>query len=516
MGDIYRREETQKIGGEYLQASVFYEDVTTVVEKGKPIQLINRKGKVKATLDKIDGNSVTKCTRFKHGLAIVTINGLKGAIDTNGDLVIQPEYIFLDSDANGHVVGIHKKYKNEKSENAVISILNKKGKEVASIKCSKFKHPEPIRNDINYECCIGDGILVSAEYNNKTVEAIMGFDGEWILKPTEKILRFHEIRGKNLTYSNNDGYGLTNLDGDILIRPKFTVIRFLDDELIAGQKSGDSRLAIYNLEGEKVSKDDYEKLLSFHDGKDYTLAKVGNGDYTLINRKGEEKRLKADVYNITYENYGDTELESDYVDPAGLVNSLKLTKDGFLGLTTSMAVPEAIETLNGTSGLAQNLSDRAEKYKSSQFVESVLTFGKATIQANISIEDLLQTKLEDRGFYVSTEYSWSPENVSKYVAYIGVSNNQQLQGKMSELYTQLADAAKALGKEVKKGKNATVVDVGNGNYYWVYSTGDTVNLEYGHLNVDECATTEYDNVSEENPYEEEYDDGPEPGFDKLY
>jgi hypothetical protein len=203
------------------------------------------------------------------------------------------------------------------------------------------------------------------------------------------------------------------------------------------------------------------------------------------------------------------------VDLDLVVSRLKITEDGFLGLTTSMTVPEAIETFNNVGNLAEMIVNNPEKYKDWGEAGGAINFGKATVQVCIDISTLLQKQRVQNGYWSTIEYSWSSAPVSRYKAFISCVNTQQLHGQMNTVYTKIADAVKPLGGEVKKGKNATVVDVGNNNYYWVYCTGETVYIEYGHLNVDQCATTEYDNVSEENPAEEEYeDDGPEPGFDE--
>ena len=57
--EIYTTDKKpKKIGGEYLYASLFYEDVAPVVEKGQPVKFIDRDGNVKVTLDKINGKAV--------------------------------------------------------------------------------------------------------------------------------------------------------------------------------------------------------------------------------------------------------------------------------------------------------------------------------------------------------------------------------------------------------------------------------------------------------------------------
>ena len=318
MVEIYTTDKKpKKIGGEYLQAGLFYEDVAPVVEKDKHIQLIDRDGNVKVTLDKIDGKTVKGCTNFTNGIAIVQVEDDYGAIDVDGKVVLAPQYAGIEINFDGRMVALHKKYRDEDWENRTFSIFDRKGKEIATIKASKFTDIRIVKTSYrtSRDQLIGDGLLVAVNKDGRRVEGILGFDGEWVLKPTDKRHEYSEVVGDLLTYRNSDGMGLTNMKGDNLIRAKFYKLEFVDKDLLIGKKSSGDRWELYNLEGEKIGKEDYEEIWLFHGNEDYTFAKIGNGDYVLLDRKGNEKKLEAEVYKIDSGSRGNSYFWSNYQEP---------------------------------------------------------------------------------------------------------------------------------------------------------------------------------------------------------
>lgn len=501
--EIYTAEKKpERIGGEYLQAGMFYEDVAPVVEKGKPIQFIDREGNVKVTLDKINGKAVTKCTQFYGGLAVIEVGDFLGAVDVDGNVIINPEYTSLDIGNDGRSVGLHKKYKGKDWKERVFSVFDRKGKEISTIKTSKITSIRIVHSSYRTnERLIGDAVLVSVSKDGKEVEGLLGFDGEWKIKPSGKIDTFKEIRNDYMTFSNSDGHGLTNLDGDILIRPKFDKLGFLDEKTLCGKKTEKDDWALYNLDGEKISKDEYNQIFTFHDGFEYTIAKVGEGDYVLLNRKGEEKKLDADVYNI--EGFGtlpDFVFESDFVDVEDVVSALNITKDGFLGLTMNMKAYQAINEINNISGLLSSLSTEAKRYANDRSIWSKIKIRKLQSELETDINGLVIRNQRRNGWWTTTSYDWSFERaVPSFNIHFDLENNPQLKGKMHTLYETIKKTVTSVGKVVKSGKNAVVVELDKNIYYYVYWNGGRVALYYGTYELDSINVDSFDNASEDEP-----------------
>lgn len=80
---------------------------------------------------------------------------------------------------------------------------------------------------------------------------------------------------------------------------------------------------------------------------------------------------------------------------------------------------------------------------------------------------------------------------------VNVSNNEQLQGKMHEMYVKMLEAVKKTGKTVKEGKNAAVIEAGQGLYHYISWAGKRIDLFYGYYNPETCDVNAFDDATEE-------------------
>lgn len=497
--EIYTTEKKpRKIGGEYLQASLFYEDVTPVVEKGEPIKFIDKDGNVTVTLDKINGKAVTECTCFYNGLARVKINGFYGAVDKKGKLAIEPHYTYLTLDEDGRAIGLNMKYEGKEWTDRVFSVMNYKGEEIGTLKGSKIDGIHIVnksyRQSTNF---VGDGMLVAVKKEDKTIEGIIGLDGEWILKPTEKRMTYKEMRGNLLTYANGEEYGMTNVKGENIIRPKFKSLYFLDEKTLSGKKAKENGYSLYDLEGNKISKDEYEVIFTFHSNEEYTIARIGEGDYVLLDRKGNEKKLEPEVYFIGNGVAPDFRLESDYADLDDIISTLNIKKDGFLGLTMGLQGHQAIQHLNNLPGAQHSFKTDPKQYSSYTYLWEKVKMQKLMPIVEADIKGLINSNQTRNGWWTTTNYTWSDKTVPSFDIYFDLKDNTQLEGKMQDLYNKIRTGIKQVGTEVKSGKNAIVIETEIGIYYYAYWSGTRVALYYGSYDPNSLNVDEYDNSSEE-------------------
>ena len=78
----------------------------------------------------------------------------------------------------------------------------------------------------------------------------------------------------------------------------------------------------------------FANVLPFINGK--AIVQESADNWILIDEKGEDQRLKQDIYSISASAFGDEVLVSEYVDYSKVTNALKLTPNGFLDLTLNM------------------------------------------------------------------------------------------------------------------------------------------------------------------------------------
>ena len=330
--DIYTAEKKpRKIAGDFVAAGLFYDKVVPVIPKDKGVRLIDRDGNVVCTLDKIGSKKVTDCQNFVHGLAVVKVGDYYGAINTKGELVIEPRYISLEPSSGGKFLAVSKKYEGKYDPTTIVSVvINSKGEEMASLKGSKFGH----FNDVETSTFTIDKIFLdllapTVVRDGKPASGLINTDGEWVVDPSTKLKSFSQMRAKNIIFYNGNGYGLIGINGEQRIRAKFNSLFFVDNDLLAARKQGETDLTLVNLEGKDIGTETYKQILPFYDGK-HAFVQIGQNDWTLIGRSGKEVRLKTDVVNIGMD-FGSpmmSELKSAVgTDVRSILESLKLSDD---------------------------------------------------------------------------------------------------------------------------------------------------------------------------------------------
>lgn len=499
--EIYTTDKKPKrIGGEYLQAGLFFADVAPVVEKDQPIKLTDKNGDVKVVLDKIEGKFVEECGNFIGGLARVLVDGYWGAINPEGKLVIAPEFINLEISEHGNLLGVSNKYQNETNDEKICyTVLSRNGKEISELKKTEFSAIDDVGiTSILSGAVLDDGVIVSPKKGESLSRGIMGFDGEWILQPpSNKVLFLQEVRGNNLIFNNgHEEYGVVNKKGEEIIRAKYSKLMFGSDDVLIGRKSGKKGYGLYSINDTKIADEEYEFIYRSFDGQHFFAQNNGN-DYVILDKEGKEQKLKTDIYNIML-NMGDSELQSDFFDIDGIVSVLRIGKDGFYGLTTELTGPQAIDIVNGLEGNA-NMSKEARMYNSSgSDLGGFLTRRHYNSYLFIAREGLIKETKGSGNYYSPFDYSWTDNKICGFYCYMGTSFSDKLDGKMELFSSKLIAAVKECGKIVKEGKHAVIVDVGDSKSYYVCWIGKDVHLYYGKFDLVNIDVNKYNDITEKD------------------
>ena len=312
--EIYTAEEKpQKIGTEYAFASMFNNGKALVSEKGKCVSLIDTKGKTIKVLDKVDGKTVDAVERFSEGYAIFKSGNYVGVIDDNGNKVVEPEYLKMYSCSDGKFIALHKKYekeaKKDSSTNLKFDVLNTSGKVLFSISMNKYK---------DFGGGFQNGYLdVYLEAKNEKCGGIINDKGEIVIKPTTKIKKVGQIRNDYFTYNNGDGWGVMNLKGETVIRAKYDLLYFANDDMMVAmtKKDGGSQEYKYiNMKDETIGTDTYDDAYPFYmlDGS-HAVVKVSSSLFSIIDLNGKQIEKLPDMVHVGFSE-GDMVVESDFVD----------------------------------------------------------------------------------------------------------------------------------------------------------------------------------------------------------
>lgn len=481
MWELYTAEESPKqLGNEYLYVGAFCNGIAPVTEKDKPITLINTKGKVVKTLDKLAGKTVSRLSSFKNGVAVfITDEDLGGLINTKGEVLIKPEYAEL-SIVGEYVIGLHKKDKDKEFKKRNIHFFNLKGKEISTI-CFGKKKVFWIFDFFE------DKIAVCTGNWEKYKVGILNIEGEWVLKPTSKIQAVSEIQGDYLINIKHDKYGLMKVDGEVILRAKYDILAFvpeMKDRLIAYD---DGEAMLIDYKGEPVCEDTFVSL-HYLAGTKYFAAEVSSDEFVFIDKNGKEISDKdLEIYRVGSRDYDDY-IESDYVDMASVVNALQITKNSIDGLSLYDKVPKIVSR----AGEMNDENYSAEDFPYSTWVSYPTKAGIAQARVTVGYDEEFVrplTRLVDYvyGWGYSETYGYEYKSISPQGISVAFYNEGKIEGKGQALYEALCKQAKALGTVYKNKDNRLVVQIDDSHCAYVEYNGN----EDGEL-VDEVAELGYE------------------------
>lgn len=468
--ELYTAEaKPRQVGKTYKSIAPFTEEVTPATEPGKPVALIDRDGKVVKELNKLAGKTVASVRRFVEGLAVFeTADGLYGAIDTKGNVVVEPKWCELSDASEGKFIATDGKYKAQLGKldrkGVKFTVLDAKGKRISDFPRDKF---------VDVILVFTEGVLpVRVEDGNKTRCGLINEKGEYVLRPTSKAVVVGEYHGGNFTYHDGEAWGLMKKDGTVAIRAKYDYLFFVaDDRLFAydSEKSGSEQWKMVDLEGNDVGTETFERYAyAFVDG--YAPVKLGKNDWGFIGTDG--KLLDLPVTDIAEIDYHDADyvVESDYVDINALVEALHITKQGIDLLTLGTTAAEAArikeqQAADGGSAAEPDPEDYTWKdyvgyTKAVNIVEAGIL---ATYPENVG--QAVKKPVYLYGYHVYDETTGYRFTSSKpIVVSCSFSNTGKLEGKMRDLFKALSKKAASLGKTVKQNENAIVVRIDDGHF----------------------------------------------------
>lgn len=469
--EIYTAEaKPEKIGEEYLQVADFTESTTPSVKKNERICLIDKNGKVIATLDKINNKNVISCSQFRYGYAtVITEDDLQGIINTKGKVVIKPKFSHVTPIANGVFVALDKTT-NDYEESRTLRILDTSEKQIMKLQIgSDHKYI-----DFDAEASTSKYLAVCTSTDGERRWGYIDYSNNVVVKPTDKIKSIGEVKNDNFIFFNGENYGVMNFEGETILRAKYDMLTWADDNLLIAYDS-DTRYSLINLSGEKLTNDYYQNILPFYGGS-CAPVRVSDNGWELINKNGEEVNIKnsPDIYYICNNSACQT-VRSDYVDMDAIIAQLHISKNGLMGYGLNMSplqIAKAYNEIEGDGercGLNPNENERRDK----------LT--KTFSSAGIDISSMVYYE------QYMTEYSnnnvvWSKEKpayINVYVSGSSISNKADL------LYSKIIASVKPYGKVIGENNRATIVKLAENKGWVITNEGDGVKILLTNSNLNE-------------------------------
>lgn len=488
--ELYEAGKKPKLIGTdtYDQAGVFIENVAPVVMEGKPIQFIDRNGKVKFTLDKADGLTVDNCTNFSDGVAVFKAGKYYGCVNTKGDIVVKPKYAGIAPASEGRILTIDKNdlgdSANVDMEKVTCTVLSTSGKVIGKISQKNFM-------------IVRDGMLHSGAFTIEDHDGNQGLineKGEYILRPTDKIKDIREIRDKKFVYYDGESYGLMNFDGEVLIRPKYKFLRFAGkDGLLWARldENSDNDMILINYNDERQSQEKYIQVLAFHGS--HAAVQDEKDNWVFINANGEVQASETAIYDITDSNQGIEWLESQYFDADDYVAALDIQSFGFLGLQMSDNASRLADKIHAMDDV--DFSDEPAEHSYESGLNFSTRIGKiSTGVAAVFTENVVE-QYDDNGDYHPHFKDITPTFLALSVGNVGIKEAQ-----LRQITAAMIKKVKSFGSTVSENRNAVVVR-GQGDYsYFVAFSGQGVFLYMGQFDPDSIDISSLSDVSEDNPH----------------
>ena len=321
-------------------AGVMSDGVIPVTRKNERIKLLDASGKEKLTFMPVDNHEIVSVSgvAIDGAFCFETDDDKEGLINTSGKVLIPAKYdklaYYYGGLAVGKVFGDPDSLGNRSEE---FYLLDKNGKEI-----KKFKDELMLRSRV------ADGKALA--FMAKDGDRIPGYidtKGEFTKLPAKVKAFGNYFNGKEFSFETEDSkYGIMNLDGEVIIRPKYEEIgRYGEDKFYV--KNGDSKWSILNKEGEKVETyDDFEYFTTLES----PLLETG---FEVV---AAEKRHQIDFYTyegkpITQESFYSANFDvnipnvnTDYfnAEEVGFKIAELITADGVKGIKIGSPVAKAL------------------------------------------------------------------------------------------------------------------------------------------------------------------------------
>lgn len=503
-------EKPQKIGTEYAHISGFDNGHAVVSEKGKPVSIIDKGGNTVKLLDKINGKLIDGVRCFVSGYAVfMTTDSLCGVIDKDGNCVVKPEYYSLNSYGDGKFIGVNVKYKDfvkkGKKDKVKISVLDTSGKEILSFSANKYEN-------IGYQFVDGK-LAVSVKKDGKETWGIIDEKGEYVVKPSTKLKEIGSINGDEFTYNNGEGWGLMNVKGETLVRAKYELLYFAqDDILIAMVKDGDTYEYKYiDKKDNQIGTDTYVEATPFSafDGN-HAFVKPNDKIYSIIDKNCNQIEGLPDIIDIgSYD--GEGYVESDFVDIKKLVDGFKITQNGTSGLTFSSSPKDVVKVEVAQGDAVGDEShpagtpywyDFSSTVSFSKNVEGIYGSIKVRFPGTLSEQTYRTHRVIDYTYgdwywyhdeKTPTGYVWNKMTPQSFN--LSISNNGRMHGKLRELLNAFITKFKSFGKIEKQNDGAAVLKLNNKLRAAIWMEKDQVVVSWGNIGVIDIS--KYKNASEE-------------------
>jgi hypothetical protein len=274
-----------------------------------------------------------------------------------------------------------------------------------------------------------------------------------------------------------------NFDGEVIIRPRYANLIFANDKelLYAKNDKEESGYMLIDMKENKISREEYSNVLPFFRGR--AIVQESANNWILIDEEAVDQRIKQDIYRISASAYGDHVLVSEHVDYQSVIGELKLTKDGFLGMTLNMDAEHIVSAINSFE------TDDAGSADARRFANATTINGRSLVNGiNVSISSSFDNPIANDSIFNNVQ----PNQIGMEIPAEGM-----IRGKSGAMAREIISRVQAFGQTVKSNQNAAIIQVNDASYF-VANSGTGVFVVYGYLDNNLIDIEQYNNIVDKN------------------
>lgn len=505
------------IDKEYRYVSYFHHGRAIVAERGKPVTVINVDGEEKVSLDTVDNKRPNMFIVNADGLATVCSDTVQGLINFAGDVVIPTKYHYIGEPSDNRVIAFDHNYAAFSSVadslygKSTAKVFDYEGNLVFTISSTDYD-----AIDQHFTGGYLPVAKVDAKDKEKLKWGLMGPDGAMVVAPSATMRSISEVRGKNFIYSDdNENMGVRSLEGEILIKPRYGYITFIDDTHVAAVDMAEDEYVdnekaswqLLNIDGTPVAS---RKFLSIdRAGAGRVFVKTKPERWSIMTTDGEmlaDLPVYSEIAASTRQpNYY---VQSDYIDINALIAGCDITANSMDGITFQSSVREALERQaryfsSTNKPVASNYSFTNE-VNIFPTIEGEMVAATVTFPSNLSHQTYRNERVIDfvwGNYYwyhdnkIPTGYVFTTDRPSKFN--VTFNNYGKLRGKLRPLYNNLVKHFSAYGTVIDNNSGATLIDIGNGRKAVVALEGSSVKVTWGRLSADDESIAAYNGNKED-------------------
>lgn len=503
---------------EYRYVSNFYDGRAIVAERDKPVTIINTDGEEVASLAKVGSVEPDRFSDFADGLAVYATDTLQGVVNFEGEVVVPARYYTVNTPACGRIVAIEDSnmgfysYDYDMARDSVpestATVLDYSGKAIFKISSRKY-------SQINMTYIRGYlPVAVSGKNQDEEPQwGLLGPDGDVVVAPSKANGHITDVVATHYIYEDSENrYGLRTMEGETVIKPKYTMARFIDEKHLAVTRSAfedgqDMEWEIIDLQGERTVDRKFLEVSPVFGS--HLFVKTREDRWAVITPDGEmddNQPVFTDIYfDVLEPSYM---VASDHIDIAKLIEGVGMTADSMDSLTFQSSALQALERQSRYYSSTNKPHPANYSYTNEvnifPTVEGEMVTATVIFPSNLSHQTYRQEKVIDYvwgNYYwyhlnkIPTGYVFTSDRPSKFS--VTFNNYGKLRGKLRTLYNDLVKHFSAYGSVTDHNSAASLIELGAGRTALVALEPNSVKVVWGKLTAADKALYSYDGNREE-------------------